>query len=259
MTMPSDPFALITLLDDQRIQQLLTSLVLNDIRLQDLAAETSQSQQAVVSSLEPLHAAGVITSRRSDANSDDMYYHLDLDKLRGLYDMTSTALPPEFAPAVEAEVESWLQAGEAHPRVLFLCTQNSARSQLAEGLTRLLSKGRVEVFSAGNQPDIVHPMAIKVLEGLHIDISHHRSKHLGEFIDQEFDYVITICDSAREACPPFPSAYQTIHWSISDPVAVEGIAAQRRAFRQVANELRTRIGYLLIFLERQRRAQRVVG
>lgn len=108
------------------------------------------------------------------------------------------------------------------PSILILCTANSARSQMAEGLLRHLGGERFAVFSAGHQPSHVNPFAIQAMHQRGLDISHQRSKHLNEFLDHPFDYVITVCDNAAETCPIFPGPAQRIHWSFPDPAAVEG-------------------------------------
>jgi arsenate reductase len=124
-------------------------------------------------------------------------------------------------------------------RVLILCTGNSARSQMAEGLLRALSQGAVEVHSAGTHPSRVNPLAIAAMQEVGIDISGHRSKSVEEFVAERFDVVITVCDHARESCPVFPGAPQRIHWSYPDPAAVEGSREERlQAFRQVRDKMR---------------------
>lgn len=126
-------------------------------------------------------------------------------------------------------------------RVLILCTGNSARSQMAEGLLRWIAGDRFDVFSAGTKPGIVRPEAIAAMQDLGIDISTHRSKHVDEFRDAPFDYVITVCDNAKEACPVFPAATTLIHWSFTDPAAVEGDEPTRlNAFRQIRDEIAVR-------------------
>lgn len=126
-------------------------------------------------------------------------------------------------------------------RVLILCTGNSARSQMAEGLLRWIAGDRFDVFSAGTKPGIVRPEAITAMQDLGIDISTHRSKHVDEFRDAPFDYVITVCDNAKEACPVFPAATTLIHWSFTDPAAVEGDEPTRlNAFRQIRDEIAVR-------------------
>ena len=123
-------------------------------------------------------------------------------------------------------------------RVLILCTGNSARSQMAEGLLRSFAGDRFEVFSAGTKPGGVRPEAIAVMSELGVDLAGHRSKHLREFEGQPFDYVITVCDDANEACPIFPGAAARIHWSFPDPAAVAGSDADRlAAFRRVRDAL----------------------
>jgi arsenate reductase len=124
-------------------------------------------------------------------------------------------------------------------RVLILCTGNSARSQMAEGLLRHYGGETFEVVSAGIDPSFVRPEAIEVMREIDIDISSHRSKSVEEFIGQPFDYVITVCDNANQRCPIFPGASRRIHWSIEDPAAIEGNAETRlEAFRIARNELR---------------------
>ncbi|HLJ59627.1 MAG TPA: arsenate reductase ArsC [bacterium] len=135
----------------------------------------------------------------------------------------------------------------ATPRVLFLCTHNSARSQMAEGILRYVSRGAVEAQSAGTAPSTVHPLAVEAVRGLFgVDLGGQRSKHVDEFAGQHFDYVITLCDSARESCPVFPAAPVRLHWGFDDPSAVPGSEEDRsRAFRQTAAELKRRIDQLL--------------
>ncbi len=119
-------------------------------------------------------------------------------------------------------------------RVLILCTGNSARSQMAEGLLRHLAGDRLEVHSAGTRPSRVRPEAVAVMAELGIDISGHRSKSVEEFAGQNFDYVITVCDNARESCPVFPALTKRIHWSLEDPLTAEN-------FRGVRDELKKKL------------------
>jgi arsenate reductase len=130
-------------------------------------------------------------------------------------------------------------------RVLFLCTGNRARSQMAEGLLRHLAGDVFEVFSAGTEPRGLSPVAVAVMGEIGIDIAGHRSKSVDAFLGQEFDYVITLCDEAREACPVFPGAKRHLHWGIPDPAAAEGSGAALEAFRRARDEIRRRIeGFL---------------
>jgi arsenate reductase len=127
-------------------------------------------------------------------------------------------------------------------RVLILCTGNSARSQMAEGLLRHDAGNVYEVSSAGINPTYVRPEAIAVMREVGIDISGHRSKSVEEFAGQDFDYVITVCDNAKESCPIFPAKTKRVHWSIEDPAAVQGSQGETlTTFRCVRDELRARL------------------
>jgi arsenate reductase len=127
-------------------------------------------------------------------------------------------------------------------RVLFLCTGNSARSQMAEGFLRMMGGEHFAVFSAGTDPKTLHPMAVQAMQEVNIDISGQRSKDLSEFLAQEFDYIITVCDRARDNCPTFPGDTERIHWSFDDPAAAIGNDEERiKVFRRVRNEIRNRI------------------
>ncbi len=126
-------------------------------------------------------------------------------------------------------------------RVLILCTGNSARSQMAEGLLRHLASDRFKVFSAGIVASFVRPQAIAAMREIDIDIFSHRSKSVDEFLNQKFDYVITVCDHANEHCPIFPTQTERIHWSIDDPVVAGSEETQLKAFRIARDELQRRI------------------
>ncbi len=128
-------------------------------------------------------------------------------------------------------------------RALILCTGNSCRSQMAEGLWRELGKGEWEVHSAGSNPaGYVHPLAIQSMREVGIDISNNRSKQVDEFRNQTFDVVLTVCDSAREACPVLPGAKKVLHWSIEDPAQVTGSEEHRLgAFRRIRNEISSKV------------------
>jgi arsenate reductase len=136
-------------------------------------------------------------------------------------------------------------------RVLILCTGNSARSQMAEGLLRSFGGDRYEVCSAGMKPSAVRPEAVVVMSELGIDISGHRSKDVREFDGQHFDYVITVCDNANESCPIFPGNTQRIHWSFPDPAAVGGGEAEHlAAFRDVRDALADRFRDFVVLMRR---------
>ncbi len=123
-------------------------------------------------------------------------------------------------------------------RILILCTGNSARSQMAEGLLKHICQNEFEISSAGTKPSIVRPEAIKVLAEIRIDISKNRSKSVDEFINQDIDYVLTVCDNAQENCPYFPAQTKSIHYSFPDPAKVEGDEETRlSAFRRVRDQI----------------------
>ena len=131
-------------------------------------------------------------------------------------------------------------------RVLILCTGNSARSQMAEGLLRHEAGDRFEVFSAGTKPSTVRPEAISVMNEIGIDISGHRSKSVDEFNGEQLDYVITVCDNAKESCPVFPGTTKRLHWPFEDPATVQGSEDDRKAvFRKVRDQIHGRI---MVFL-----------
>jgi arsenate reductase (thioredoxin) len=127
-------------------------------------------------------------------------------------------------------------------RALILCTGNSARSQMAEGLLRRLGGDRFEVLSAGTEPSRVNPLAIEAMREISIDISDYHSKSVDEFLGEEFDYVITVCDRANRNCPIFSGRTKRIHWSFDDPAKAEGDQSQRLAvFRRVRDEIEGRL------------------
>jgi arsenate reductase (thioredoxin) len=127
-------------------------------------------------------------------------------------------------------------------KVLFLCTHNSARSQMAEGLLRDLAGDRFEVMSAGTEATHVRPLAVQAMDELGIDISGQESKTLEKYLGSHFDYVITVCDDANEACPVFPGARRRLHWSFEDPAQATGSEEERlRVFQSVRDEIRERI------------------
>lgn len=134
-----------------------------------------------------------------------------------------------------------MTASERMARVLILCTGNSARSQMAEGLLRHLGGARYEVFSAGTRPVGVNPVAVEAMREAGTDISTQRSKSVAEFAGQQFATVITVCDNAAEQCPIFPGAPQRVHWSLPDPAAVSGTREEKlAAFRRVRDGLERR-------------------
>jgi arsenate reductase (thioredoxin) len=136
-------------------------------------------------------------------------------------------------------------------RVLFLCTGNSARSQMAEGWLRHLAADRFEVFSAGTHPVGLNPGSVEAMAEVGVDISQHRSKNASEFLAQPFDCVITVCDRAKESCPRWPGAVRLIQWSFDDPGAIGDPNARRLAFRRVRDEIVSAIRQFLSDREKQ--------
>lgn len=230
--------------------RLLEELAQSDRRVHELVASVDEAPNLVSYHLRKLREHRLVQERRSSADARDVYYSLDLTRLRQLYLETARGLHPGLAEPEESSVEK-ARGKRRRARVLFLCTHNSARSQMAEGILRDLGGDRFEVASAGTQPSRVHPLAIKAMSKRRIDISGHRSKHMDELVDQPFDYVITVCDNASETCPVFPGAPERIHWSIPDPSAVEGTEKERlAAFERAATDLLTRIRYFVTFAQR---------
>jgi protein-tyrosine-phosphatase len=228
--------------------QLLKLLSSSDLRVQELVDRLHQPQNLISYHLQRLRKQGLVHERRSSSDGREVYYSLDLDRVRALYQSSGQALHPALA----AEETSQEVPDIRRPvSVLFLCTHNSARSQMAEGILRARGAGQVQVFSAGTEPGVVHPMAVHAMQEMNIDIQHHRSKHMDEFLGRDFDYVITVCDRIREVCPLFPGDPVKIHWSFPDPAAVEGNEElQFAAFKKTALQLNNRITYLLLMIQR---------
>ena len=230
--------------------RLLSDLARSDRTVHELTALVGQPQNLVSYHLGKLRDARLVSARRSSADRRDAYYTVSLTRLGELLAATGEALHPGLC--LTPPPPSGAPAGAVPVRVLFLCTGNSARSQMAEALARVRSGGLVEAHSAGSHPKPLHPNAVRVMRDEHaIDLAGQRSKHLSVFARQRFDRVISLCDRVREVCPEFPGRPETVHWSIPDPAA--GLAdgddeASYPAFRQTADELETRIGFLLAAL-----------
>jgi ArsR family transcriptional regulator, arsenate/arsenite/antimonite-responsive transcriptional repressor / arsenate reductase (thioredoxin) len=248
-TATSNPPALLKLLAHGVRWQLLAALSHSDRTVSELRGLVGRPDNLVSYHLGRLREAGLVTERRSDADGRDVYYSLDVERLRRLYLDVGTALHPALFPSVSEAAPNGTVA--RLPRVLFLCTGNSARSQMAEALLRDVAKGRVEVRSAGIAPSVVDSDALRAIGELGIDISDLRSKHLDEFADERFDYVVTVCDRMKESCPTYPGDTTRLHWSFADPAAVDGPPEERlRAFRDTSLQLLTRIRLLMTVIER---------
>ncbi|HEY3669493.1 MAG TPA: ArsR family transcriptional regulator [Acidimicrobiia bacterium] len=228
--------------------QLLGELARSDRTVHELTGLVGEAQNLVSYHLGKLREAGLVATRRSSADGRDAYYAADLTRISELFTATAGALHPGLhliPPSQRGDLPDTVT-------VLFLCTGNSARSQMAETLLRDRSGGAVQTYSAGSHPKPLHPNAVRVMRDEYgIDISDQGSKHLDVFADQQFDWVISLCDKVREVCPEFPGDPETIHWSIPDPASGRGDDdddATYPAFRATAAELEARIGFLLAVL-----------
>lgn len=217
--------------------RLLGALARSDRQVHELTALLGGRQSLISYHLGVLRTADLVRTRRSSADGRDIYYRLDLPRCGQLLAATGAALHPGLRltpPPAPAEVPP--------VRVLFLCTGNSSRSQMAEALLAHRSGGRATAFSAGSRPKPIHPDAVAAMADHGIDLSAARPKHLHEFAGQRFDQVITVCDRVREVCPEFPGQPATAHWSIPDPAAD---AVGRPAFDRVAADIADRVDFLL--------------
>lgn len=224
--------------------KLVTCLMHSDLRVQELVAQTAEAQNLVSYHLKHLREAGLVNERRSSADARDVYYSLNLRAMQQGYEALGSALQVGHAPHQAAS------SGAPRPyRVLFLCTFNSARSQMAEALLKAHGGLGIEVFSAGTEPATVHPLTLRVLQEMGLETRTLQSKAVASLNNQSFDYVITVCDRARESCPSFGGEVHLIHWSIPDPVAVTGNEATRyQAFRETALQISNRVRYFLAHL-----------
>jgi ArsR family transcriptional regulator, arsenate/arsenite/antimonite-responsive transcriptional repressor / arsenate reductase (thioredoxin) len=237
MRQEAAPPGVFRLVSDPVRWRLLAELADSDRQVRELESLTGLRQSLVSYHLGQLRAGGLVSMRRSSADRRDAYYSIDLARCHELLAAAGTSLHPGLRLVPAASV-----ASVATARVLFLCTGNSARSQIAEAWLEHLSFGSVEAASAGSHPKALNPDAVRAMREYGIDIGENQAKHLDTFAGQRFDYVISLCDRVREVCPEFPGHPTMIHWSIPDPAGDE---QGYEAFRQVAADLRSRIGFLL--------------
>jgi protein-tyrosine-phosphatase/DNA-binding transcriptional ArsR family regulator len=228
--------------------RLLSELARSDHSVRELTEAVGEPQNLVSYHLGKLRTGGLVSMRRSSADRRDAYYTIDLARCAELLTEVGAALhaglrlappPPPTTPRTGPRA-----------RVLFLCTGNSARSQLAEALIGHTTHGAVEAHSAGSHPKSLHPNAVRVMREHGVDISRWQAKHLDRYAGQRFDAVVTLCDRVKEVCPEFPGQPERIHWSIADP-ATAGATDEESypAFRATAAELATRNRFLLHRLE----------
>jgi ArsR family transcriptional regulator, arsenate/arsenite/antimonite-responsive transcriptional repressor / arsenate reductase (thioredoxin) len=232
----NQPPEILGLLSDPLRWQLVVELGRSDRRVGELVQLLGKPQNLVSYHLAELRRAGIVTARRSSADGRDVYYRADLLACRDRLAQAGLSLSP--ASAVEHR--------RARTRVLFLCTGNSARSQMAEALVEHRSAGAVQSRSAGSHPKPLHPNAVRVMAERGIDISGRPTKLLARFARHRFDRVITLCDKVREVCPEFPGAPVASHWSLPDPAAAgDSDEATYPAFQAVADEIESRVTLLL--------------
>ena len=243
-----DPPGFVQLVAHPLRWRLLRELTRSDRAVRELTERLREPQNLVSYHLRRLRDGGLVYTRRSAADGRDSYYAIDLARCEQQLQTTGRALHPAL----------WLTPAPPTPhavrdarrrRVLFLCTGNSARSQMAEALLKHTSAGTVDAASAGSHPKPLHPNAVRVMRNRGIDISGNRTKHLNEFVSERFDVVITLCDRVREVCPDFPSQPALAHWSMPDPAREAATnRASYPAFERTAAELETRVRFLLPLL-----------
>jgi protein-tyrosine-phosphatase/DNA-binding transcriptional ArsR family regulator len=244
MALAAEPPGILAAIADPHRWQLLAELSRSDRRVGELCERVGEPQNLVSYHLGELRRVGVVTSRRSSADGRDVYYRADLTRCRDLLGAAGGALHPALHLVASSPTEN--PTSGRRLRVLFLCTGNSARSQMAEALLEDRSAHKIAARSAGSHPKPLHPNAVKVMAERGIDIADRPTKHLRRFSRMRFDRVVTLCDKVREICPEFPGAPATAHWSMADPAA-DGDTddATLPAFERVADELEVRIPLLV--------------
>lgn len=222
--------------------RLLAELARSDRIVLELTELVGEPQNLISYHLGKLRNGGLVSARRSSADRRDTYYGLELERIGRLLSAAGGALHPGLRLIPPSRDETSIDA----VRILFLCTGNSARSQMAEALARARSGGAIEAYSAGSHPKPMHPNAVRVMRDEYgLDLAGYTSKPLDVFADQRFDWVISLCDRVREVCPPFPGHPEVIHWSIANPATGEPDDISYPLFQQTAAELATRIDFLL--------------
>ena len=225
--------------------RLLAELARSDRVVHELTELVGEPQNLVSYHLGKLRDGRVVSARRSSADRRDTYYALDLARVGHLLSAAGAALHPGLRSTSTPRSGALTRP----VKVLFLCTGNSARSQMAEALARKLSGGTIEAYSAGSDPKVLHANAVRVMRDVYgLDLADYAPKHLDVFAETRFDWVISLCDRVREVCPEFPGAPETIHWSLANPVTGESDDITLKLFEQTAAELATRIGFLLALL-----------
>ena len=238
----------VKLVADERRWQILYELARSDRRVNELTDRLGEPQNLVSYHLSVLRRAGLVSAKRSAFDGRDTYYRIEFARCADLWRSTAGALLPGLRfEATDPPPFSVRGRGRGpRTRILFLCTGNSARSQMAEAFLRHRSNGLVDARSAGSRPKPLHPNAVRVMAERGIDISAHESKHLRRFARTRFDHVITMCDRVREVCPEFRGQPETAHWSIADP-ALDGAsdAATLPSFARTADQIEARVSVFI--------------
>jgi ArsR family transcriptional regulator, arsenate/arsenite/antimonite-responsive transcriptional repressor / arsenate reductase (thioredoxin) len=243
----TQPPEILGLLSDPLRWQLVGELGRSDRRVGELVQLVGKPQNLVSYHLAELRQAGIVSARRSSADGRDVYYRADLFRCQDLLGDAGLRLHPGLA--LSPTPPDAFAPRRGRPRLLFLCTGNSARSQIAEALVEHRSTGTVEARSAGSHPKPLHPNAVRVMAERGVDISGRPTKSLTRFARTRFDRVITLCDKVREICPEFPGAPIAAHWSIADPASAgDSDEATYPAFQHVADEIESRVALLLAHL-----------
>lgn len=237
---PLSPLEILKLLADDTRWRLLAALRRSDYQVGELVALLKLPQNLVSYHLGILRQAGLVGMRRSDADARAVYYTLELAALERGYQQigSSLQLAPEPAPVASVPLT-----------VVFLCTANSARSQMAEAWLRYLSNGYVPVCSAGTEAQTLHPLTVQVMAEVGVDIGYQQAKDVSALAGIVPDVLVTVCDLAREQCSATLDAPNRLHWSEADPLQAKGdAAAELESFRTVRDHLRQRVEALLVLL-----------
>jgi ArsR family transcriptional regulator, arsenate/arsenite/antimonite-responsive transcriptional repressor / arsenate reductase (thioredoxin) len=222
--------------------RLLAELATGDYRVRELTTLVGEPQNLVSYHLRLLRESGLVAVTRSSFDGRDSYYHLDLDRCADALAGAGAALHPALRREPAADPIPTDLRRSPRLGVLFICTGNSARSPFAEALLRRRTGSQVEVASAGSRPKPnYHPNAVRVLrDEFGIDVSDRHPRHVNTLTGRRFDYVISLCDKAREACPDLPDHPRRVHWSIPDPAE-----SSYPTFRQTAADIDSRVRHLL--------------
>lgn len=221
--------------------QILKELGESDRRVAELCQLVGRPQSLVSYHLRELRNGGLVSARQSAADGRDTYYRPNIARCTEGLSASGVALHPAIR-LIRPEGDPPTSRRGPRPRVLFLCTGNSARSQMAEAFVRHRTRDAIVARSAGSHPKPLHPNAVRAMREHGIDISGHRSKHLGRFTHERFDRVITLCDKVKEICPEFPGPAPTAHWSMGDPASSD---ADDDAFARTRDEIEARVELLV--------------